>query len=184
MRSAKDDWFNMMRNGKEKHLSHDVAEECIFEINPESILDVGVGPGVTYERIRERIKNIKYVGVDISQIAINKLSEMYGNNIFVQGSLMNLPMDDNSFDVCYTRHTLEHCEYYEKPILELFRVAKKRVIITLFHELINDDKIVIKSDRYLNYYDRSKFINFIKTLSSDYTEISVDNNIVIIINKE
>ena len=183
IRAGTPEWYEMMRGGKEKHPSHDIAEDIIFSSFPSSMLDVGVGPGVTYERIRNRLDKTSYTGLDISPTAITKLKTMYPDVDFRVGSLMEIPIEDKAYDVVYTRHTLEHCPYYEIPIRELFRVAKKLVVITLFHELVQKDKIAVVSGRNLNYYEQDKFMKFIDSFKCPSKTTKSGTNTVISITK-
>jgi ubiquinone/menaquinone biosynthesis C-methylase UbiE len=183
-RAQGEEWMNMMRNGKELHASHKAAEDIIFDIKPESILDAGVGPGVTYERIRDRLGNTRYVGVDIAPVGIEKLKLMYPEADFRVGNLMSLPFQNDSFDISYTRHTLEHCPYYDIPIRELCRVSRKRVIIVLFHDLVIEDKLVVKSERHLNYYSRNKFESFLSSLGHRWRIEPCENNLIVVIEKD
>lgn len=183
-RAKTDEWMTMMRNGKELHPSHDAAEKIIFGLQPESILDAGVGPGVTYERLRSRLGHVKYVGVDIAPAGIEKLKTIYPEADFRVGDLLSLPFDNYEFDVAYTRHTLEHCPYYDVPVRELCRVSRKGVVMVLFHDLVDRDQIVIKNERHLNYYDRCKFETFLGSLGHRWRIEPCENNLIVVIEKD
>lgn len=55
----------------------------------------------------------------------------YAFHIETQGTVYNLPFKDNSFDVVYLRHVLEHLENPIMALKEIKRVAKKFIIIQI-----------------------------------------------------
>lgn len=179
------DYFSkFMRSGKDQHPSHKYAEDLILDMNLSSIADIGVGSGVTFEHLKGEIinRNIKYIGIDIVDKVVKGLRFIfadYKNADWLVGSLENIPLIDKCVDISYTRHTLEHCNYYKKPISELIRIAKQTVIIVLFHKLQDRRDIIKTGDRYSNYYNRSLFIEFLNNLSYKYTMNQIHNNTVI-----
>ena len=68
------------------------------------ILDIGCGGGVNVERFLEMTEN-KVYGLDYSQIAVDKSKKLNQNAIdegrceIIQGSVSQLPFEDNSFDI-------------------------------------------------------------------------------------
>lgn len=51
--------------------------------------------------------------------------------LFTRGSILNIPFDDNFFDVVVCTHTLEHIKDYKRALEEIRRVCNKRLIIVL-----------------------------------------------------
>lgn len=99
---------------------HQIDE--IISINPTSILEIGVGSGV----LRTIIKYLlccNYESMDIDE-------ELKPDYI---GSILKMPFPDKKYDVIGCFQVLEHLPYedFEKALLELFRVSKKAVIISL-----------------------------------------------------
>ena len=107
----------------------------------KSVLDVGCGRGYFLNLLTERREDIKATGLDVLQHVPLKSAK------YVQGAMENLPFKDNSFDVVFTSHTVEHVRDLKKSISELKRVAKKKVIV------------VTPRQRY-NFYTMDLHLNF------------------------
>ncbi len=65
-----------------------------------------------YKRFK-KIKNLDYITADL-----------YSPLADVKADITNLPFDDNSFDVIFCNHVLEHIKDDTKAMQELFRVMK------------------------------------------------------------
>lgn len=129
----------------------------------ESLLDVGCGGGITYETIIKLGREINYKGVDYSKKFIDACGEMFPTAQWEVQDCNHLKEADLSFDVVYLRNMLENCHYYDKPIKEAFRVAKRLVIMTFWQPLQNSDRLVQLGDKtWGNNYDKHKFYNFLK----------------------
>ncbi len=59
-------------------------------------------------------KNLDYTSADL-----------YSPIVDVKANILNLPFEDNSFDLVFCNHVLEHIEDDHKAMTELFRVLKK-----------------------------------------------------------
>jgi len=94
----------------------------IVSINPESVLEIGVGTGLLREIIRD-VFHIKYSSLDTGE----HLKPDY------VGSVLDIPISNKIFDVVGCFQVLEHLPYdnFEKGLRELFRVAKRMVVISL-----------------------------------------------------
>ena len=93
-----------------------------------SLLDQGCGGG-RYTMAWRLIGVGKAVGLDFSEIGIEdakRRAELANvNNIeFVQGSVLEMPFEDNSFDIVYSNGVLHHTENWRKGIAEQLRVMK------------------------------------------------------------
>lgn len=51
-------------------------------------------------------------------------ADLYSPIVDVKANILNLPFDDNSFDVIFCNHVLEHIEDDKKAMQELYRVLK------------------------------------------------------------
>lgn len=95
----------------------------VTEIKPESVLEIGPGPGV----VSEILKKMK--------IRITTLDIDYRLKPNVCADVTSLPFAGKSFDTVLAAEILEHIPFYEVPkaLKELSRVAGKSIVITLPH---------------------------------------------------
>jgi ubiquinone/menaquinone biosynthesis C-methylase UbiE len=139
----------------------------------ESVLDVGCGPGWNFEHFRDYGPKVsKYRGEDYSPRFIRVASNRVQEPVFYLGDCRELRHEDNSWDVVILQDVLEHTNGYEKPLLEALRVAKKRVIVSMWH-LVDDDNEHINDDGddgYGAWYDGTVFKQFIDNLGYHWLE--------------
>jgi len=98
------------------------------------VLDVGCGAGMIASTIAKRVENTKVIGVDISKQRLENAREKTANlpnTQFLQGSIYQIPLPDNSVDLVYTRFLLEYLTDPQQAIGELKRVCKKGGTIIL-----------------------------------------------------
>lgn len=93
----------------------------INSLNSKSILEVGVGTNFLKKYFSDT--KIKYKTLDIAKDL----------NPDILGSVDNIPLKDNSFDLVCAFQVLEHLPFdkFEKCLKEMSRVSKKYVLISL-----------------------------------------------------
>lgn len=93
----------------------------VMALEPRSVLEVGVGPGI----LRAVLTNLKvpYESMDIDP-------DLEPDHI---GSVLSAPFEDNSYDVVVCFQVLEHLPYdsFVDAVVELGRVARKAIVISL-----------------------------------------------------
>ena len=124
----------MRRDGRRDHPSRRLVTERLGELfdGPFSLLDCGVMSGVTHEDLRRAGLPVGYTGIDMSESVVADCRERLPDAEWRRMSVTDLAFPDASFDVAHCRHVLEHLPYYETAVRELFRVARRYVVLCFF----------------------------------------------------
>lgn len=97
--------------------------QTLISSDANSLIDVGCGIGYFLDKMAK--KNIRLTGFDMNPpSSTNSIT-------FVKGDILQLPFEDNSFDVVTCFHTLEHIPNLSGAIAELKRIAKKQLIVVV-----------------------------------------------------
>jgi ubiquinone/menaquinone biosynthesis C-methylase UbiE len=100
----------------------------LSDIHGKSVLDSGCGGG-RYSAAWRLLGASPVTGVDISPINIEDasrradLAKLDGIS-FKQGNVLELPLDDDEFDIVFSNGVLHHTTNWKKGISELLRVLK------------------------------------------------------------
>ena len=131
-------------DGEVKHISsienmqfiRQEMNEVLKSIQFNNVLEVGVGELTTLESIYDNFgPDIEAYGLDLSVNRIYHGLKEYRKRhklvpTVVKGNAIRLPFPDNSFDLVYTRHTLEQMPtIYKEALDEIIRVSKRHVIL-------------------------------------------------------
>jgi hypothetical protein len=105
----------------------------IFEKNQiMTFADIGCAEGL-YVKYVSSIHNETFcIGVDIARTFVEKAKRngKMLNTEYIMCDVRNLPFKDNSIDLLLCSEVLEHTYNYRKSLAELFRVAKKYLVIS------------------------------------------------------
>tara|TARA_B100001029_G_scaffold130685_1_gene109587 strand:+ start:13 stop:717 length:705 start_codon:yes stop_codon:yes gene_type:complete len=96
------------------------------------VLDLGCGEGRHIFGALDEYQDIYCVGLDqdIPSLDVCKEGLVFfeelntGSTIFIQGSVYNLPFEDDAFDLVICSEVLEHLDDYHAAIKEIYRVLK------------------------------------------------------------
>ncbi|PRP99364.1 Demethylrebeccamycin-D-glucose O-methyltransferase [Enhygromyxa salina] len=106
-------------------------ERCMSWIEPElrpglRVLDVGCGGGQVTLAVAEREPEARVTGLDLSPEQIERAKgrgASVGDRVeFVEGSALDLPFDDGSFDLVYSLGSLKHWSEPARGLRECARV--------------------------------------------------------------
>jgi SAM-dependent methyltransferase len=90
----------------------------------KDVLDAACGEGYGSHLLASCANSV--TGVDIDPQAVDHASKAYSadNLTFLTSDVLNLPLDDDLFDVVVSFETLEHLEQHQKLLAEFRRVLK------------------------------------------------------------
>ncbi len=97
-----------------------------------SVLDVGCAKGFFMYDLCELIPGITVKGIDISHYAVDNALETMKSHI-CKANAVELPFDDDSFDVVISVNTVHNLEYHEcgKALAEIQRVSRRGCFVTV-----------------------------------------------------
>jgi len=147
-------WYN--ENAKkyakttEEYPSPEQIEEFVSLLSPgNKILDAGCGGGRDTKLLHD--KGLDSIGLDLSSGLIKVARKKYPNINFVEGSFLDLPFGNDSFDGIWAHASLLHLETVgdvKKALSEFQRVLKPNgVMHTLVKAQTGLEKTAIVSDR-------------------------------------
>ena len=98
-------------------------------LNPKNVLDAGCGPGFLMLMLHELDVNVS--GIDAAPAAVAGVPQEINKKIQL-GSVLDLPFQNQEFDVVISREVLEHLTVIEvaKAVREMCRVSSRLVYIT------------------------------------------------------
>ncbi len=89
---------------------------------PIKIADIGCGKGAYLKNLIRKFPECQYAAVDLSETVMGYIGN---REIWIkQGTLTNIPYEDNTFDIVYTCEALEHAVDIESAVREMARVTK------------------------------------------------------------
>lgn len=118
--------YNFLSLDDENHRIKDIIANIPDDV--KSVLDIGCGNGAFVNNLSAKKKIVRIVGVDISQTALT-----FVNVEKILGSITEIPVELNSFDLVTCNEVLEHIspKNYSLALSELMRVSRKYIIITV-----------------------------------------------------
>lgn len=159
--------------------------QYVKEKGYKTLLDVPSGLCIDYFGFQRDGLCIQYYGLDITQKLVKK-AQKQGIDV-AWGNIERMPYPDNTFDITYARHIVEHLPYYEKALSELIRVAKYETLIVFFippthkNDFIDYDKLDGHMV-YHNRYNREKLEQYVlshsKVNSIEWTVLSDNEEIL------
>lgn len=106
----------------------------LWALKPESILDAGCGEGFTLARLKKARIGKKHEGIEYLDDAIQLGKKLHPEITIKKATIYKLPYKANSFDVVLCTEVLEHLEKPEQALLELKRVTKKYLVLSVPNE--------------------------------------------------
>ena len=170
-----------------------------FDIKEDDlILDIGCGGGRNLERFATQITTGKVVGLDYSEVSVeksiklNKKSVDEGKVEVIQGSVSEMPFEDNTFDIITGFETIYFWPDFINDLKEVNRVLKKDGLLFFCNEAVYREGEMDKYDDLVELLDMKIYSEDVlkeslqKTGFKDFEAYTDDENdwICIIAKKE
>lgn len=150
-----------------------------------SLADFGCGTATEFFGYAEEYPGMKYLGID-------SCTELVHRNIALDVRMLNASVDDtllpdNSYEVAFARHVLEHQPSMEPMLNEMIRVGSKVAMHVFFMKPRKEPEAIgfdPTQNLYHNRYDTDKIEKFLidhpKVKSFEWKDITVDENLLIV----
>lgn len=110
--------------------------DLIEGLKPSRVLEVGCGEGHVVGLTRNMFPGVAFSALDLSHPIVLGASALHPGVQFVCGDAIRLPYDSNSIDLIIAVETLEHIPDAESAIVELRRVSRGHVLLSVPREPI------------------------------------------------
>jgi SAM-dependent methyltransferase len=118
------------------------------------LLDAGCGNGRFYRALAQAglLERLRYRGIDLTEKLVEAARTLHPEGVFEQGSIEELPYENDSFDIVVCQHIVRYLPSYEPALAELLRVARGFAVLA--------EKQAVPEDELGTYYNetlRSRF---------------------------
>lgn len=132
-----------------------------FEVNEtDYVLDIGCGGGVNVKRFAEQVSGEgKVIGIDYSDISVKKTSKLNKDFIdegkveVIEGSVSEMPFDDETFDLITGFETIYFWPDFLNDLKEVCRVLKKDGVVCFGNEVRHEEGKMDKYDELVDLLD-------------------------------
>ena len=131
-----------------------------FDINEDDlILDIGCGGGRNLERFAAQITTGKAVGLDYSEVSVEKSIQLNRKAIdegkveVIQGSVSEMPFEDDAFDIITGFETIYFWPDFINDLKEVNRVLKKDGLLFFCNEAVYREGEMEKYDDLVELLD-------------------------------
>lgn len=117
---------NVISLGTQRWWRHRLFQDLPVQPN-DNALDVCCGTGDLAIELAKRVPRGRVTGLDFNQAMLDRAFEktkMIGNLILIKGDAMQLPFDDNQFDVITIGFGLRNVPDADQALAEMYRVLK------------------------------------------------------------
>ncbi len=119
---SKDSFLSCIDKGDDRYQIICQQLSSLKKEGGNKVLDLGCGKGRYLKRLVEDMPDNHYVAVDLSEGVMDFFTENIAKK--KQGSLTNIPYDDDYFDMVYACESLEHAVDIKNAVREMGRVTR------------------------------------------------------------
>lgn len=120
---------NFDKSYEQKQYTTRDTYKMLKKIKFNTILDIGCARAGLLKALN--IPQGRYTGFDISKTMTRQNKKQYPKANFDAGNIINLPYNDNSFDVVVCSDVLIHVTNWKQALDECLRVAKHHTILVI-----------------------------------------------------
>lgn len=141
-------------------------ENLLGDIKVHTVLDVGCGTGVVLLEMQRRKIGTEHVGIDVTT-SNNHVDPLASNLTLLEYDGKMLPFKDNSFDLVYASHVVEHVLNPRAFLQEVSKVANNVIYVEVPCEMhIRRTQRTIQSSLnigHINCYTPETFLLLLQT---------------------
>lgn len=120
-----DDAYSTNADDAHKDWAHNVIYSMMPKV--DTVLDVGCGTGFCSTYFEDL--DVEYTGITLGT---DDYAVALSNNVpVIFGDMSFLDFDDKSFDLIFSRHSLEHSPFPLLTLMEWYRVSKRYLLLVL-----------------------------------------------------
>ena len=138
-----------------EHLNPERIELLESNLTGANVLDVGCCGGGYVRFLKAR--GMQATGADLHQVYLDVAKEKDPGGTYIQADITKLPFPEKSFDCTICFDILEHVADDHAAVMELARVTRKRIIITVPRE---NEEIARFNLTFLHYQDKTHLRNY------------------------
>ncbi|MBP1157465.1 MULTISPECIES: class I SAM-dependent methyltransferase [unclassified Paenibacillus] len=112
-------------------------DNCLDMIDVSSVLDAGCGEGEITNFVNNKFNNLRSLkGIELEPVTVDEANKRFPHLDITQGSIYELPFEDNAFDLVIACEVLEHLENPQRALDEIIRVSNKYILVSVPREPI------------------------------------------------
>lgn len=113
---------------------HRLFLNTLASVQPQSILELGCGEGYLLDTIHRRLPTVPLLGLDNYQPALGEGQRLFHHLNMQLGDIYHIGQQVASWDVVIASEVLEHLHEPRAALIELKRVAKRYVLLSVPNE--------------------------------------------------
>ncbi len=148
--------------------------KLVEDLEISSVLDVGCGEGFTLDKLQKKHIGGRLEGMDNSPDAIEIGKKLHPDFVLKKGDVYKLAYKADSLDLVICTEVLEHLDDPRKALLELIRVSKKYVLISVPNEPLFTMQRFLRGKNILKLGDHPEHIQ--KWSSKSFQQFIIKNS--------
>ena len=113
---------------------HSKITSIVTKLQPQTLLDAGCGEGFVSDIFLKAMPDAQVTGFDVLEDSVKLARLRNPRASFTVGDIYNIDAPDDTYDVVYCFEVLEHLHEPDRALLEMARVAKHHVVLSVPHE--------------------------------------------------